>query len=226
MDKSTDKALFERQLIDVLLVIIAAIITASVINGFVLTTVRVRGSSMDDTLYGGGDARVDNSATLFNNVFFGKNDSVVFGDKVVILRTERVKRGDIVVFKAYHADGTPYYETDQNGNKHGEQWIKRVIGVVGDTVRISGGNVYVNGECLDEPYLSEKGTTIVPGDADFQVTVGEGELFVLGDNRRNSTDSRRPEVGCIKAENLVGKVIVVIQKDERKLTFPKNLVAA
>lgn len=96
--------------------------------------------------------------------------------------------GEIVVFKA----------TDDR------DFIKRVIGVAGDEVRVDIDGVYVNGQRLDEPYVLEKarepfGPVIVP----------EGTIFAMGDNRNNSMDSRHPSVGFISMERLKGKAMLV-----------------
>ncbi len=96
-------------------------------------------------------------------------------------------RGDIAVLKA------PDSEDDL---------IKRVIGLPGDTVAIRAGNVFINSRPLDEPYISLHATyNFPPGGGD--VTVPEGQYFVLGDNRSNSRDSH---LGWfVPAENLVGR---------------------
>jgi signal peptidase I len=97
-------------------------------------------------------------------------------------------RGDIIVFK-YPPDPTqiPY--------------IKRVIGLPGDQVHIAGGKVYINGVVLNEPYL--KVTTNGSGDW----SVPEGNLFVMGDNRNGSSDSRA--WGWVPLGNVIGKAEVV-----------------
>lgn len=110
-----------------------------------------------------------------------------------------VERGDIIVFhsrlKAEEGVG------DSKGNK---LLIKRIIGIPGDTVKIYDGNVYLNGEIQDENYIEEGYT---PGDVGA-TKVPEGKLFVLGDHRSNSTDSRSPEVGLVDQDSVVGKAFV------------------
>ena len=97
------------------------------------------------------------------------------------------KRGDIIVF---HYQGSP-----------AEDYIKRVIGLPGDTVDVSGGVVQMNGQALTEPYIAA-----LPGYTGTW-TVSEGELFVLGDNRNHSSDSH--DWGFVKQEWVVGKAVVV-----------------
>jgi len=85
--------------------------------------------------------------------------------------------------------------------------IKRVIGLPGDEIDIDfqAGIVYRNGEVLDEPYINEP-THLYEG-VNFPVTVPEGCVFVMGDNRNYSKDSRNPDVGMIDKKYLLGKVI-------------------
>ena len=122
-------------------------------------------------------------ATLFeNNYIFLNKQAYTFGEP---------KRGDIIVFHSSL--------TREDGSE--KLLIKRIIGLPGDTVKVSDNCVYLNGELLHEDYIREQG--VVPGD--IEVTVPEGELFVMGDNRGNSIDSRSEEVGCVKHKDLVGK---------------------
>ncbi len=88
--------------------------------------------------------------------------------------------------------------------------IKRVIAVGGQTVDIDfeTGEVMVDGVVLDEPYIL--GSTTVSADVEFPLTVEEGTVFVLGDNRVISKDSRYSEVGLIEEENIIGKVVLRI----------------
>lgn len=84
--------------------------------------------------------------------------------------------------------------------------LKRVIGLPGDVISIeSDGSVYVNQELLDEPYVIEKDR----GDCDinFPYEVPDQKIFILGDNRTRSIDSRNSDIGCIGTEQIVGKVL-------------------
>ncbi|MDO5548753.1 MAG: signal peptidase I [Eubacteriales bacterium] len=85
--------------------------------------------------------------------------------------------------------------------------VKRVIATAGDEIDINfeTGEVSVNGEVLDEPYIAEETYTYF--DVEFPQTVPEGCIFVLGDNRNNSTDSRYSELGMVDTRYVLGKVL-------------------
>ena len=87
-----------------------------------------------------------------------------------------------------------------------ESCVKRVIGLPGETVSISEGKIYINGTALDE---SDYWNDTIIGDMD-PVTVGARQVFVVGDNRNGSKDSRNPSVGCIPYAKVVGRVIAVV----------------
>ncbi len=87
-----------------------------------------------------------------------------------------------------------------------ESCVKRVIGLPGDAICVRNGRIYVNGEALDE---SSYWTGDIIGEME-PVTVGEKEVFVVGDNRNSSKDSRAPSVGCIPYNKIVGRVTAVI----------------
>ncbi len=103
------------------------------------------------------------------------------------------ERGDIVVVDGYISYGKPL--------------VKRVIGVGGDKVDINfdTGEVFVNDELLSEPYISAP--TTLSYDVQFPVTVPEGYLFLMGDNRPHSDDSRHSEVGFVDRRDILGEVI-------------------
>lgn len=131
------------------------------------------------------------------------NGEYVLIDKVSYL-LHAPERGDVVVF------------TPPNENR---DYIKRVIGLPGDTVQITGGQVYVNGVVLDEPYL--KG--MVNNDMPAHV-VEEGRFFVLGDNRNNSSDSRA--FGSITPQSIVGRAWLVYWPPSDWSTVPHHTYAA
>ncbi|MGE5507092.1 MAG: signal peptidase I [Chitinophagales bacterium] len=116
------------------------------------------------------------------------------GERVVVsklaYRTAAPRRGDVVVFR---------FPADRR-----MRFIKRVIGLPGESVAIRDGKVLVNGHPLVEPYLVDETLGDFPPEK-----VPAGHYFVLGDNRPNSRDSRYPEVGMVPARNLVGKAVAV-----------------
>lgn len=103
-------------------------------------------------------------------------------------------RGDVVVIDGYITYGAPL--------------VKRVVAVGGDTVDINfeAGDVFVNGEKLSEPYISAP--TMRASDVAFPLTVPEGALFIMGDNRPYSKDSRNSEIGFIDRRDVLGKVVL------------------
>lgn len=98
-----------------------------------------------------------------------------------------------------------------------ESCVKRVIGLPGETVSITGGLIYINGVALDE---SDYWNGEIVGDMD-PVTVGAREVFVVGDNRNGSKDSRNPSVGCIPYAKVVGRVIAVVYPFSEYRTFSR-----
>jgi signal peptidase I len=102
------------------------------------------------------------------------------------------KRGDIIVFHA----------------TQDKDWIKRVIGLPGDIVEVKNDTLYINNEIVEEPYLdvSKQHTSGILTN-DFYEVVPEDELFVMGDNRLNSRDSRM--IGTIQISDIVGRADVV-----------------
>lgn len=92
----------------------------------------------------------------------------------------------------------------QNGDEHDFYNVKRVIGLPGEVVQIVGGEVYINGEVLEDPYAKTEMANA--GVASKEITLEENEYFVLGDNRNNSEDSRFANIGNIVKSDIVGKV--------------------
>ena len=133
-------------------------------------------------------------ATLFLPILQISGDSMSptleHDEIVLLLKTKKFDRGDLIGF---------YYQ--------GKILLKRVIALPEDEVAIDAdGNVYVNGELLEEPYVTDKGL----GDCDleFPYKVPGTSYFVMGDRRSKSVDSRNSVVGSIPQEDIIGKVFI------------------
>ena len=115
------------------------------------------------------------------------------GDQLIVdkitYRFQDPERFDIIVFPFHYKENTYY--------------IKRIIGLPGETVQIADGTIYINGEVLEESYGRE--VMQDPGIAAEPITLGEDEYFVLGDNRNQSSDSRDPSVGLIHRDEIIGR---------------------
>ena len=127
----------------------------------------------------------------------GESMANTFHDSNIVLlekltqRFSSLERFDVVVFNTNNPD-KPHY-------------IKRIIGLPGDSVRIdANGVIYINGEALEEHY----GREIIqdPGLAINEITLGDDEYFLVGDNRNNSIDSRFEQVGIVKEDEILGRV--------------------
>ncbi len=154
-----------------------AALLALLINSFVFFFARVEGSSMLGTLKDG-------------EVLFVWRAGYVFGQP---------QRGDIVICH--------YPKTKDGGylDQKNTCYVKRVIGLPGDTVSIRQGTVYINGEALKESYLE---TERIDSQSMEAVVLEEGEYFLMGDNRSDSTDSRR--MGAVERGKILGKAVGVV----------------
>ncbi len=129
-------------------------------------------------------------------------ETIMTDDRVIGLRLAYKNndplRGDIIIFKFPDDESILY--------------IKRVIGLPGDTVDIHDGSVFVNGEALEEPYIKES------TEGSFgPYTVPEGHYFMLGDNRNNSADSRYWNNTFLEREKIVGKAVLRYWPSVKKL---------
>ena len=133
-------------------------------------------------------------ATLFLPILQISGDSMSptlkHNEIVVLIKTKSFDRGDLVGF---------YYQ--------GKILLKRIIALPEDEVAIdTEGNVYVNGELLEEPYVTEK--KLGDCDLEFPFQVPGTSYFVLGDQRSNSVDSRNSIIGAISQEDIIGKIFI------------------
>jgi len=164
-------------------VIGVALLIAFVVRGFVLQQFYISGPSMESTMF-------QNNRVLVNKLSYRLHD---------------IHRGDVVVFDRVTTDGVEVQHDDL---------IKRVIGVAGDSVSIAGCVVSVNGSEIEEPYLNDydlaqpnlEDRCRVPEMA--STSVEPGHLFVMGDNRPQSFDSRM--FGTIEEDLVVGRAFVII----------------
>ena len=129
--------------------------------------------------------------TLYENNYLIVN-------KLAYFKKDHPGYGDIVVFRS---------DIDRKDGPGKKLLIKRVIGVEGDVITIKDGKVYRNGDVLDEPYVNEQQTQDDDIDVDSE-TIGEKQIFVMGDNRDVSIDSRSKQVGQVNEEQLVGRAII------------------
>ena len=167
---------------DVLEILVTAVLVAAVLYGAGFRHVQVNGGSMQNTLQ-------DGEQLITANWFY------------------QPSRGDIVVINQY--DSKKVYQ-EYELQTATVPLIKRVIGVAGDTVRITAEAVYVNGEKLDEPYVfgSNQPNAVYTGTGvTDEVVVPEGHFFVMGDHRDASADSRFAEIGFISEEDIMGKAV-------------------
>ncbi len=137
------------------------------------------------------------TADRSQRTFYGTDTAT--GDNLIVdkisYRFREPERYEIIVFPYQYKENTYY--------------IKRIIGLPGETVQIIDGEVYINGELLaDEHYGKE--VMLDPGIAAESITLGDDEYFVLGDNRNHSSDSRDPSVGVLHRKDLIGRAWVRI----------------
>lgn len=141
------------------------------------------------------------TTTVYNTSMF---PTLIEGDRLVLLRTQNVEKGDIVSFESdmtLSKDDIASLNLIQRfmvSEDTKKNLIKRVIAVPGDTIEIKDGVVFVNDEIVDEPYIN----TVTNHDVAL-TEIPEGHYFMMGDNRYVSLDSR--QLGPIEGERIIGK---------------------
>jgi signal peptidase I len=182
-----------REIRNWVLIIIVAFALATLFSSKVFAKVQVQQGSMENTLFSEQQLIVDKFSYNFT----------------------KPKRGDIVIFLENEEKGSIIDDTlrtldsiaarfnkDSAYNEDDRRLVKRVIGVEGDEVDIKDGFVYLNGEKFEESYTKGKTQPVI---IEFPITVGKDQLFVLGDNRMHSTDSR--EFGFININQVEGRAV-------------------
>lgn len=172
-----------------ILTILGSIVIVTVVNTEVLASAKVQQESMENTLYSDDKLIVDKVSYKFSTP----------------------KRGDIIIFFDNEEKGNLFEESYEylkeiasisHNTDTRTRLVKRVIGVPGDEIDIKDGYVYLNGNMLEEAYT--KGDTYI-GNLHFPIKVEEDTLFVLGDNREISRDSR--DFGLININQVEGKAV-------------------
>jgi signal peptidase I len=172
-----------RSIVEWVAVIVGALVVALVVKTFLFQAFYIPSASMEPTLEKG-------DRVLVNKLSYDVHD---------------VNRGDVVVFEL---------PEDKIGPDGIKDLIKRVVGLPGDAIETRDGVVYVNDRRLDEPYLSDGTRTGDPTNGnnpaiDRQV-VPDGTVFVMGDNRSNSHDSRYADRGPIPIDSIVGRAFILV----------------
>jgi signal peptidase I len=178
-----------RSVIEWIAVIGGALVVALVIKTFLIQAFYIPSGSMEPTLD--------------------------IGDRVLVnklsYRLHDVNRGDLVVFEANEGEGDcgqPVSESAAASEAESgiKDLIKRVIGLPGDTIDIRDNHVLINDHILEEPYIADDVVTQPTGNVEFPFEVPEGCVFVMGDNRTDSRDSRI--FGPIDQDTIVGRAFV------------------
>jgi signal peptidase I len=179
-DRQRDRV---RSAVEWVAVIVGALVVALVVKTFLFQAFYIPSASMEPTLEKG-------DRVLVNKLSYDLHD---------------VHRGDVVVFEL---------PRDQIASDGIKDLIKRVVGLPGDTIESRDGVVYVNDRRLDEPYLAKGTRTGDPQNGNNpsieRQVVPDGTVFVMGDNRGNSHDSRYADRGPIPISSIVGRAFVLV----------------
>ena len=187
-----------REIFEWIYTITIALVIAFLIKGFVFDVVRVDGPSMKPTLQ--------------------------HNDRLIITKLGyKPQQGDIIILDSSYKNRMEYYDNLEMKSGKEMNWltkafaypslpsnlkrrfyVKRIIGLPGQTIDIQDGKVLVDGKVLDEPYVSSE-TIITDHTVSYPVTVEEDCVFVMGDNRNNSKDSRSSELGQVPVKAIMGK---------------------
>lgn len=186
--KEKKKKTVGQEILSWVLTLLAAVLIAGSVRYFVFEPVRVDGHSMDTTL-------ADKEVMLVTkpDVLLGKLER---GDVVVVRFPDRYSEKTIRL-------GAPV----DIGYSYHTLFVKRLVGLPGDTIAVQGGHLYLNDQPVDEPYVDADKF----GGSNFaRYTLQKNEYFVMGDNRANSNDSRSPSVGPLSGDMIMGHAKMVL----------------
>ena len=192
---------FWREILEWVVTLAVALAVAFVIKFFVFDIVKVDGSSMVPTLQ-------DNDRLIVTKLGY------------------KPEQGDIIILDSTYKNRMEYFDSlaSDKGKEHlsvfeqflaervgmpaslnKRYYVKRVIALPGQTIDISDGHVYVDGELLDEPYYRGTTSPLPASSIEYPLTVEENMVFVMGDNRNNSKDSRSSDLGLVPYDAILGK---------------------
>lgn len=187
--KMNNKISMGREILEWILYFVVAVVVASLLQSQLYALTTVHQSSMQDTLQEGHTLIIDKISYQFSEP--------KRGDIVVFLRGENTE-GFVNRYKVFFKDVELRFKKSFRTNR----LIKRVIAVAGDKIDIHDGKVYLNDQLLNESYV--KGIT-PEMDLEYPVVIPEGYVFVMGDNRENSLDSR--SFGPVPVYSIEGKAV-------------------
>lgn len=194
-----------KEILEWLICILIALVVVAIIKSFIGFPTIVSGRSMDSTFKDGQRLWISRIGTEINK-YPKKGDVITFEAPTEPYQTKAVANPSNPV--------AIYNEIPKNIFQHvvsavsifGEtSYIKRVIGLPGDHIEIKDNSVYVNGEKLNEPYLDPGTKTTDVGGCFTDIVVPDKYIYVLGDNREDSGDSRR--FGCIPIDKIEGRAV-------------------
>ncbi len=188
---------YTRETLSWLLILVAAFVIAILINMYVIRFTNVTGNSMNPTYQSGEKLKMSKMPYVFGDPEYG--DIVVFDSTKKVMSFGE----NFVETCRFNMITQQFMSAEKLAVLQDKYYIKRVIAVEGDKLEFKEGKVYRNGELLQEDYiLTQEVWTYPEGKV---VTVEKGHVFVMGDNRNNSTDSRT--IGSIPVDCILGKVM-------------------
>lgn len=181
-----------REIVSWSLHLLCAVAIALVITIFLVQPMQVEGSSMEPTLH-------DKEKLLINKTVTVLKSELDYQDIVVI--DSRVDRARTLMDGLLDAANSNLFTQLLAKGRQDNYWIKRVIGKPGDELQFENGAIVRNGCLIEETYLEE-----IPYYSVSKIIVPQGYIFVMGDNRNNSRDSR--DIGCIPLSHVIGKLLL------------------
>ena len=205
VQEGTEKEVFnlKKEVFEWVYTIVVALLIAFLIKGFLFDVVKVDGNSMFPTLY-------NNDRIIITKLGYTPRQ-----EDIIILDSNYKKRE--LYYEALEDSGKEFnavtrffdYQFNLPQNLKKKYYVKRIIALPGQTVDIIDGKVYVDGEKLNEEYYQGE-TPITDPTVEYPVTIEEDHVFVMGDNRPHSSDSRVSSLGQVPYDAILGKAQIRI----------------